>query len=222
MGWYLRKSVRSGPVRLNVSKSGIGVSAGVKGARVGIGPRGLYVAGGLGGPYFFQRLASAGRKGRGSGASPLAVMAGVAALVAMAWYVGRAFYRAFYYCVTIPWLSIVVAAGLLGIGVVTHSPEVSVLSLAIAAGAMLVQLSRIIRTGPQAVSESPEGFAQSKIATRNSPTRNTDENPGPSGPHPVGTPFKRPVPTAWSSPRPVPSVSIRATSAEVSQRDCGN
>jgi DNA polymerase-3 subunit epsilon len=47
MGWYFRKSLRAGPVRVNVSKSGIGVSAGVPGARVGVGPRGPYVAGGL-------------------------------------------------------------------------------------------------------------------------------------------------------------------------------
>jgi hypothetical protein len=47
MGWDFRKSLRAGPVRVNVSKSGIGGSAGVPGARVGVGPRGPYVAGGL-------------------------------------------------------------------------------------------------------------------------------------------------------------------------------
>lgn len=41
MGWRYRKSIRlGGGVRLNLSKSGIGVSAGVKGFRVGVGPRG--------------------------------------------------------------------------------------------------------------------------------------------------------------------------------------
>ena len=35
-----RKSIGFGPVRLNVSKSGLGVSAGVKGARVGVDSRG--------------------------------------------------------------------------------------------------------------------------------------------------------------------------------------
>lgn len=36
MGFRFRKSVKIGPVRLNVSKSGLGVSAGVKGARIGV------------------------------------------------------------------------------------------------------------------------------------------------------------------------------------------
>lgn len=56
MGWYLRKSVKMGPMRLNFSKRGIGVSTGVKGFRVGTGPRGPYVAGGRGGIYFRQSL----------------------------------------------------------------------------------------------------------------------------------------------------------------------
>ncbi|MBD5427793.1 MAG: DUF4236 domain-containing protein [Treponema sp.] len=40
MGFSFRKSVKIGPVRVNVSKSGVGVSAGVKGARVGINSKG--------------------------------------------------------------------------------------------------------------------------------------------------------------------------------------
>jgi hypothetical protein len=56
MGWYVRKSVRMGPVRWNLSKSGIGMSVGVRGLRVGTGPRGPYVAGGRGGLYFRQPL----------------------------------------------------------------------------------------------------------------------------------------------------------------------
>ena len=41
MAWRFRKSFKIAPgVRLNVSKKGLGVSAGVKGARVGIGPGG--------------------------------------------------------------------------------------------------------------------------------------------------------------------------------------
>lgn len=67
MGWWLRKSVKMGPVRINFSKRGIGMSAGVKGLRVGTGPRGPYIAGGRGGVYFRQRLG--GRRGaiHGSG-----------------------------------------------------------------------------------------------------------------------------------------------------------
>lgn len=62
MGWYIRKSVRMGPVRWNLSKRGIGASVGVRGLRVGAGPRGPYIAGGRGGIYFRQSLGSPGRK----------------------------------------------------------------------------------------------------------------------------------------------------------------
>ena len=43
MGFYLRKSVRVGLLKFNFSKSGVGVSTGIKGLRVGFGPRGNYV-----------------------------------------------------------------------------------------------------------------------------------------------------------------------------------
>ncbi|QHS56526.1 DUF4236 domain-containing protein [Mucilaginibacter sp. 14171R-50] len=43
MSWSYRKSLGSGPFRINFSKSGITYSVGVKGARVNIGPRGTYV-----------------------------------------------------------------------------------------------------------------------------------------------------------------------------------
>ena len=52
MGWYLRKSLGFGPFRLNLSKSGLGYSFGVKGARIGVGPRGHYVRLGRGGLYY--------------------------------------------------------------------------------------------------------------------------------------------------------------------------
>ncbi|MFO7974835.1 MAG: DUF4236 domain-containing protein [Candidatus Hydrogenedentota bacterium] len=58
MGFYLRKSFRAGPVRLNLSKSGLGFSGGVKGARVGLGPRGAYVHGGRHGLYYRKYMAS--------------------------------------------------------------------------------------------------------------------------------------------------------------------
>jgi Protein of unknown function (DUF4236) len=54
MPWYLRKSFGRGPFRINLSKRGIGMSVGVKGLRVGTGPRGPYIAGGRGGLYFRQ------------------------------------------------------------------------------------------------------------------------------------------------------------------------
>ncbi|MBU0971002.1 MAG: DUF4236 domain-containing protein, partial [Proteobacteria bacterium] len=58
MGFYIRKSFRAGPVRLNLSKSGLGLSAGVKGFRVGSGPRGNYVHAGRGGLYYRKNLGS--------------------------------------------------------------------------------------------------------------------------------------------------------------------
>jgi hypothetical protein len=56
MGWYLRKAVKFGPLRVNFSKSGIGYSLGIKGARIGTGPRGPYIAGGRYGIYYRQSL----------------------------------------------------------------------------------------------------------------------------------------------------------------------
>ena len=37
MGFFFRKSFRIGPIRLNLSKSGLDISAGVKGAHIGVG-----------------------------------------------------------------------------------------------------------------------------------------------------------------------------------------
>ncbi len=52
MGFYMRKSVKFGAMRVNFSKSGVGFSTGVKGLRVGTGPRGNYVHIGRGGYYY--------------------------------------------------------------------------------------------------------------------------------------------------------------------------
>jgi hypothetical protein len=57
MGLRFHSSISSGPFRLNFSKSGVGVSVGVRGLRVGAGPRGTYV-----------------RTGRNSGASLLGLL----------------------------------------------------------------------------------------------------------------------------------------------------
>lgn len=56
MGFYLRNSISVGPLRFNLSKSGIGVSAGVRGLRFGAGPRGNYVHMGRGGLYYRATL----------------------------------------------------------------------------------------------------------------------------------------------------------------------
>lgn len=56
MGFYIRKALKVGPLRFNLSRSGIGVSAGVNGLRLGTGPRGNYIHMGRGGLYFRQSL----------------------------------------------------------------------------------------------------------------------------------------------------------------------
>ena len=56
MGWFYKRSAKFGPFRLNFSKSGIGVSAGIRGARVSTGPRGTYVNLGTNGFYYRQKV----------------------------------------------------------------------------------------------------------------------------------------------------------------------
>jgi hypothetical protein len=58
LGFYIRKSVKAGPFRFNLSKSGVGVSVGVPGFRVGTGPRGNYVFAGRDGFYYRASLGS--------------------------------------------------------------------------------------------------------------------------------------------------------------------
>jgi len=62
MGFYLRKAFSAGPIRLNLSKGGLGVSAGVTGARLGINKNGAYVHGGRHGLYFREQLGKERRK----------------------------------------------------------------------------------------------------------------------------------------------------------------
>lgn len=64
MGFYLRKSIKVGPFRLNLSKSGIGVSGGITGFRLGTGPRGNYVHMGRGGLYYRKSLGNKGSSRR--------------------------------------------------------------------------------------------------------------------------------------------------------------
>lgn len=58
MGVFFRKSIKLGKhTRLNLSKSGIGISTGVKGARIGVNSKGkTYVSGGTSGVYFRKEL----------------------------------------------------------------------------------------------------------------------------------------------------------------------
>jgi hypothetical protein len=71
MGWFLRKAFRVGPLRLNLSKRGIGASVGVKGARLGVDAAGRpYAAGGRYGLYFRERLGAASERTTGSEMTP--------------------------------------------------------------------------------------------------------------------------------------------------------
>jgi len=63
MAFYLRKHFNSGPLRLNLSKGGLGLSGGIKGARVGLSRRGAYVHGGRQGLYY-RKYAKKGRGGQ--------------------------------------------------------------------------------------------------------------------------------------------------------------
>lgn len=57
MGFYIRKGFNFGPLRLNLSRSGLGASFGVTGARIGIKPSGsTYLHVGRGGLYYRQTL----------------------------------------------------------------------------------------------------------------------------------------------------------------------
>ncbi|MEV6219616.1 DUF4236 domain-containing protein [Nocardia sp. NPDC051833] len=56
MGIYVRQSLNAGPFRFNLSRSGLGVSVGVPGFRVGSGPRGNYVHAGAHGVYYRASL----------------------------------------------------------------------------------------------------------------------------------------------------------------------
>jgi hypothetical protein len=93
MGLYLRKAFRAGPIRLNLSKSGLGISGGITGARVGIGPRGTYVHAGRKGLYYRKHMSS-GRKqthgaagGEGCATVLFVVVCVVLGLLLLSWLV---------------------------------------------------------------------------------------------------------------------------------------
>jgi hypothetical protein len=56
MAWRFRRSLKLGPLRLNLSKSGIGVSAGVRGFRMGTDAKGrIYTAASIPGTGLYNR-----------------------------------------------------------------------------------------------------------------------------------------------------------------------
>lgn len=78
MGWGFRKSIKLGPVRLNLSKGGgLGASIGVKGLRVGTGPRGARLSASIPGTgiRYTKSLGAAGRVRAGGGSAIGAVLA---------------------------------------------------------------------------------------------------------------------------------------------------
>lgn len=64
MGWYFRKSINlGGGFRLNFSKSGIGISGGIKGFRVSSGPRGRRLTASIPGTgIYYSKSLSKGKK----------------------------------------------------------------------------------------------------------------------------------------------------------------
>jgi hypothetical protein len=73
MGYFFRRSARLGPIRLNLSQSGVGASVGVKGARLTMTSRGTtYVTIGSHGFYYRETLENrrAGSEGQFRHASP--------------------------------------------------------------------------------------------------------------------------------------------------------
>ena len=70
MGFYFRKSISAGPFRFNLSGSGIGMSVGVKGFRVGTGPRVNYVHMGRGGLYYRASLGGRPRAASSRASAP--------------------------------------------------------------------------------------------------------------------------------------------------------
>lgn len=69
MGLSFSKSIRFGAVRFNLSGSGIGVSVGIPGLRVGTGPRGAYISGGYGGFRYRKTITPAQKKGSSKAAT---------------------------------------------------------------------------------------------------------------------------------------------------------
>src|SRR5690242_18938725 len=65
MGYFFRRSIRFGPLRLNFSKSGVGASVGVKGARITMSSRGTtYVTAGSHGFYYRETISTPGGAAR--------------------------------------------------------------------------------------------------------------------------------------------------------------
>jgi hypothetical protein len=72
MAWRFLRSIKLGPLRLNLSKSGIGTSIGVRGFRVGTDAKGRsYTAASIPGTGIYSRTYSSQSKAAGASAPPV-------------------------------------------------------------------------------------------------------------------------------------------------------
>lgn len=62
MGFFIRKAFKTGPLRVNLSRGGLGLSGGVTGARMGLNRNGAYLYGGRHGLYYRERLGKRRKK----------------------------------------------------------------------------------------------------------------------------------------------------------------
>jgi hypothetical protein len=85
MGWSFRKSFKAGPIRLNLSKSGISTSFGVKGARINISKRGTFINLGAKGTFFRKRLGGVSLEKNSPNMSLLVWVGIVPSIIAVLW-----------------------------------------------------------------------------------------------------------------------------------------
>jgi len=72
MAWRFRKSIKLGPIRLNLSKSGLGASIGVRGFRVGQDAKGQsYTAASIPGTGIYERKYSSQTNATGGNVVPV-------------------------------------------------------------------------------------------------------------------------------------------------------
>ncbi len=81
MSFYIKKGFNFGPLRINFSKSGIGLSVGGKGLRIGSGPKGNYIHAGRKGLYYRKNLPMAWT-------AAIIILAGIALLAYWIWNSG--------------------------------------------------------------------------------------------------------------------------------------
>jgi hypothetical protein len=96
MGWNFRKTLNlGGGFRINLSKGGIGASGGIKGFRIGLGPRGKRLHISLPGTgIYYQKTEGWGTQGSGSpvfrllGRFMQITVLGIAAVGLISWLFG--------------------------------------------------------------------------------------------------------------------------------------